>query len=932
MIEVELHLEPADDPQRPATAWLISGGDPVRWLDEITAWKIDEEKLTLFVIPKSRDDSSPAGLLVVTSQAHVTPAKLPGALPFGSVAEGFYIPVNAHLLPAATAAELKALKQHEVVVLHPALGPIGFAVEEALGVWDLLSIPSEREVEWANPPVELFPHPRIESISFRTEPSIQELFGPEAADIGSDSPEGLPPSKDEPRSDPLSRSLQKLRGWLGGSGKKSGRSSTSTSAFERMEQWVSTHMQGAARELARARSRSLMRLLEQLEKNPDEGLKRALPLSSSGLHRGIAPPAADLGNRATDFSLDRLGGGGGAADFWQVPPDLLQQLRLQYMQLAERERQLGRYRRAAYIHAELLGDMLAAARVLSEGDHWREAAVLYRDHLHQPLQAAECFVKARMIPEAVELYEQAHAYEPLAALYVRLGEQEKATATYRRWVSQLVDERKLLQAAAILEQQLHERNEALALLEGAWPDSPEAIRCLERYFGLRGSAGEHGESMKSLRRLAGGPVLQHRVLPLLRVLSGLQTTYTDRATRTLAEELGRQQIARCLTVSEDDTIRRMAVRLLPTLAPDDRLLTHDANRFLDQHKPKTPSVPEVKKRPEVITLAGTHSANLELLAEFRLPTGRTQWLRAAPVSGGFCAAGIVRGGVELIRSSFDGDTQTVRWHGSELPDQTIPEFLLCSAVGTGEYIFLGAVHAPPLSEHEIPESDAFSSAKVGSPGWLADPVSSAAFGPDRTLWVLRPTPTGAVISGFQERGQLVASFPAPPITLAVRVNDAVAPRMPRMHLAVAGQDVLFAAGSTLHKCGSSTRTTLAEFEETIVGLEASPPWGAPHVAILLESRIAICWLGVHQGRVHVIDIDMPGAVTGFTSDRLLVAMTRENGFLFDCDSRGRLRSARFGWNGAAPLAVLRGPVARTFTVVDVNGLVRIFAFSPSVLK
>jgi hypothetical protein len=287
--------------------------------------------------------------------------------------------------------------------------------------------------------------------------------------------------------------------------------------------------------------------------------------------------------------------------------------------------------------------------------------------------------------------------------------------------------------------------------------------------------------------------------------------------------------------------------------------------------------------------------------------------------------------VDLVRCTFEGISQAVHWNDPGYSEQSPPEILLCPSTRPDEYIFLAAVHEPPLAEHELPPTDVFPALRAGSPGWLSDPVSAAAFAMDRTLWVLRPTPTGAVISGFQKRGQLVASFPAPPINMA-RLLDEEALRMPTAHLSAAGQEVLFAAGSSLHRCGAAAQAPLAEFEEQIIGLEPAPAWGAPHVAVLLESRIAICWLGVHHGRVHVIDVDVEGAVAGFTNDRLLVALTRENGFLFDADSRGRLRSARFGWRGAPPLAVMRGPIARSFIVVDVNGHVRIFRFSPNDLK
>ena len=70
-------------------------------------------------------------------------------------------------------------------------------------------------------------------------------------------------------------------------------------------------------------------------------------------------------------------GGGGPVDFWMMSPEYSQRLATIYRELANREISLGRHRRAAYILAELLGDLSAAAATLADGGHFREAAVLY---------------------------------------------------------------------------------------------------------------------------------------------------------------------------------------------------------------------------------------------------------------------------------------------------------------------------------------------------------------------------------------------------------------------------------------------------------------------------------------------------------------------------------------------------------------------------
>ena len=96
------------------------------------------------------------------------------------------------------------------------------------------------------------------------------------------------------------------------------------------------------------------------------------------------------------------------------------------MELAGREMRLGRYRRAAYIYAHLLGDFTNAAAALVAGKHWREAAVLYRDKLKRPEMAAKCLEQGGLWAEAIEFYEQLGDFEKVGDLYAQLEQPEEA--------------------------------------------------------------------------------------------------------------------------------------------------------------------------------------------------------------------------------------------------------------------------------------------------------------------------------------------------------------------------------------------------------------------------------------------------------------------------------------------------------------------------
>jgi hypothetical protein len=84
------------------------------------------------------------------------------------------------------------------------------------------------------------------------------------------------------------------------------------------------------------RHRELLRLVHALDKDPDLGLRYAIPLHSAG--RDAGRPGAKLTHRDVDFNLARLGGQ--PFDHWHVPQHVQQQLLAKYHDLAGRELRL----------------------------------------------------------------------------------------------------------------------------------------------------------------------------------------------------------------------------------------------------------------------------------------------------------------------------------------------------------------------------------------------------------------------------------------------------------------------------------------------------------------------------------------------------------------------------------------------------------------
>src|SRR5688500_18076034 len=123
MIPRSLHLEPAVLPTGATpVAWCLSGSGAEQWIDEITRWELrDEAALRLFVLPASIRSRQPAGLFAIPGPGDA-PKVRPAALGFSRLGRGLYLPVDAVLLPALTAAEADAVNSYQgALVFHPGI-------------------------------------------------------------------------------------------------------------------------------------------------------------------------------------------------------------------------------------------------------------------------------------------------------------------------------------------------------------------------------------------------------------------------------------------------------------------------------------------------------------------------------------------------------------------------------------------------------------------------------------------------------------------------------------------------------------------------------------------------------------------------------------------------------------------------------------------
>lgn len=452
--------------------------------------------------------------------------------------------------------------------------------------------------------------------------------------------------------------------------------------LQRAEQRLGTRLS----DLQKRRNAELERLLRLFSENPAEALRYAIPLSSPYLHRGTAPPTAQLGRRPLGFDLGRLGGGQ-RVDAWDLSY-YQADLRRQYLAAAAQETAAGRHQQAAYIHAHLLGDFRAAAQALEQGGLFREAAALWRDHLRNEPAAAQCLERGGLLQEAAELYAKLNQPEKAGDLYQQLDQVEVA-ARYYKWAAEvLLANHDHPAAARLLATKLHDVPRAGQVLLQGWVDHRQPEVCLRQYFDLPPASAATPDDLPA--RVAD--VYRHhtppaRRGPLLHVLSEVASRYPAPEVLAATREVAYDVLATDASPAH--------LQLLPRFLPDDPLLAGDCSRYASrQPRPAPPTAPAT----------GPHL------------DGTIEWLAATSYRQQWLAVGRRDDRLHLARSNWYGQVEYYSWP-VELPPNIYAMLLVDEQHGPRVLLRLSAIVA--LLPKVLPRNKHFpEELTVESPAWL----------------------------------------------------------------------------------------------------------------------------------------------------------------------------------------------------------------------
>lgn len=903
---------------RPPSAWFIPGPDPAVWLDEVARWGVATAELWLFVLPHSPGDRTAVGVFVLPPDG-VTPRGVLRGLPYGRLGPRLFLPVDATLSPPVSESELGDLLPLDVQVLHPSTGLVGFVAGEALRTHELLARPALREFPWDRAVPAAVGGERLVAVEPAEVPGPGDVLEAGRGDIGSATPGALPPRGEESTIKDLARRaavppLKLLRGIrIGGLGR-----------------WASAKLAGVTKALEDARFRELERLRRMLEKDPDEGLRHAIPLRDVAT-RGRATPGWRLASRDVNFNLSKLSGSTTAGDPWSVPPNRYQELLRRYREAANRELRLGRYRRAAYVFAELLGDFAAAANALEQGRHYREASILYREQLKNPPRGAECLERGGLLQEAAAAFESLQMYERAGDVHARLEQRDDALRCYRRQVDAELRCGEFMSAAKLLEAKLQEPDEALAVLSAAWPESEAAGACLRESFALLARLGRHEAALARLGMLRARVPPTGKGETLTQVLAHVATTYPEGKVRAAGADVTRV-VASVLLPEVGSADRQAIARAVARLAPEDRLLSRDVERFLAKPRERAPAA-----APPPLTRREARAAGDPVVVrQFRLPDG-VDWKAVAAEGAGFYALGVSPGGmVVFVRGLWNGRQQQ-SWARRKPGPGSVGDvnWRIQPVPGAAQVTVTPALDL--LLPFTLPSSDAMPGRlEVASPSWLGpQPLLAIAHGGNGMTWVLRdPTPAGLTLGILRsDTGALVGSH--------ALTFSAPKPEPEAVDMVAHSEHVVASWGSALLVFGP-TGLHIEPTSSPVSCVAASPP----------DDRVMFA-AGVRDGGLLVIvdgenvssadAADCPTAASmrpsvlvvrfgdglerplvAFTRRGLLVAVDGTTGRVYRTDGDAPRRRGDFLVSPPRPLAVTRTDRLDGFALFTIDGNVTVY--------
>ena len=876
-------LRPLSSPPRPTAAWWLPEVERSALAVHLARCARAGVRIELCELPAHE------GLLLLVDEG--APLALPApCLPLARWAGRLYLPLDAQLWPPASEAEWGECLPSGRLLFLPNRTPVHAPPELSAAPELALRPPPTSARRWDRArPGTLLP-PRLAGVSARV-PSLEQTLADLREEV---EPRPLDALEDSGSPTGEARGLRagiarKILQWTS----QAPQGAESPNWVDRLDQWARRSLGIDPAQLEQQRAAELSRLLELLQDDPDQGLRYALPLGAGETARGVAPPSARLDARDPRFDLsqrDRALPG----DAWNVEPRTRARLTQKYYELAARELQLGRYRRAAYVYAHLLGNDQAAAQALERGRDWQEAAQLYAKTPRGELKAAACLERGGLLEEAARAWDAAGDPGRAAELYARLGDEERAQQAWERALDKAHAQGRLLVASRIAEQELRDPRRALRLLASEWPAGESAEDALVERLALLGRMDQRAQARQWVEELCRQELAVEASTKLARALRRTADAESDRTTSRWARDRARVAVSSALRGASAEQERAL-MKLVAELDSSDRLLERDAARWMRQRR---------RARRSAGASHGSSQRRLawRLRRESQLEPG-VDWWRAIGWRGGFAALGTRHDG-ELVLASGRDSTR----HTQSLGLASLRRGEACLSLDPSDGVLAG---------------------------WLPGPLARCAR-PGRPAQSLTESTGESLACAILQGGTAhLSGRPGSPARLSLHAESGelldtreldVLPLddpLPELHMAAHGTSCWIAAGAQLHHLQGGQLLHSDTLPHPIRALVASPRYSRTRLLLALEEGVALQTRTADSQRWTLFASDLERPSVGFVRGGLAAADTGRVQLWTVRDGRAQLEE-ELDLQRSSPLApcVFGGPVPFELGVLFEDGMLR----------
>ncbi len=490
---MKLSIKPDLKNKYPVAGLLVKSTNPNNWAVAIAALGLSLTQLKIYPLPDTLANSV-WGCVIIWKEEFKLKEKLPYEFIL-KVHPSLYLSEKTSLYPKLSEGDFEDLFKSKKHVFHPEFGMV--QLEEEFNWVEALSNPISNDVTVIEPSTSVFIPEFIKSFQIESADPEKVLEELEKKAIG---------EKKTFEDKPLN-TVEKIKHFIydkvlfrnkkdkkdkevSGSGvdtpvgegtEKSKFSTFLENLMGGTPKWIEK-MASDFEDLDKRNQSEVNKLIDMLEKDPEEALKYALPLDSPGLSRGEDPGGAEYKISRLRGDLSNNGNSGGSGGPSVDLGDSYYTLQNQYNKMADDFIAKGEFQKASFIYLKLLKNYHLAAKTLEDGGLYQEAASVYLKHCKDKNGAARCYEKAKDYQEAIELLKELNENEKVAELYLKIRDKKQAMLYFEKYAEVLVRERKYVKAALVYREKMNAPSSGQELLLKGWENRSDEFNCLNNYF------------------------------------------------------------------------------------------------------------------------------------------------------------------------------------------------------------------------------------------------------------------------------------------------------------------------------------------------------------------------------------------------------------------------------------------------------------------